>query len=223
MPMSAMDGIAREFYNRGFVVLKDVLPPEDVKSFLECVEEDLSNLDNAESGNAFKGPISLSDPKSWPKGKSRRVAECAPVRQARHWTTLTDRISEPLSSIVGKGAWHLPMNQAAADIPGKLVGPRHWYAPVAFPECPPQGFGTPTSATGRVSDWHAVDDEADACPGPRPALFISSLEEQATNGPPTPATAHRRWHPVSRRRFLHKGKPPSLCFRVNWPTHDHQL
>lgn len=206
-----MNPVAAEFFGRGYVVLPRVLAPDAVASFLTSIDADLATLDNAESGKAFSGPLSLADPGTWPAGKARRVAESAPVGgDAPHWAALrgAPQLCAALDAIMGGGGWELPMNAAGAD--GKLVGPRHWYAPVAFPEAPPSAAGTPTSATARVADDWADEHGAGGgypggCAGPRRALFVSSLEEQAAHGPPSPATAHRRWQPVSRRRFCNKG------------------
>lgn len=219
-----MDPLVDEFYSRGYTVLRNVLSADTVASFLGDVSADISSLENAESGNAFKQPIRLDAPETWPSGRLRRVAECAPVGNRPHWQDLigSEALSSALNGIMGDGAWHIPLNTAGDD--GKLIGPRYWYAPVVFPEqdVASQDIGKDSSTTQLPSPTSAIDsrfsaDDSEAfistgidaafsdCPGPRRALFVSSFDEVAMNGPISEETAHKRWQPVSRRRWLNKG------------------
>jgi len=188
--------VASSFYERGYCVLPQVLAPHHVAAMLADVRDDLATQSNAESGCGAR--IALGDALTWPRGRARRVAECAPVGEASYWDALREHapLRAALDAIMGAEAWHLPLN--AGDAEGRVVGPRHWYAPVVFPEHPPIESERSPVEPGAPAG-------AAACPGPRRALFASCQDEQLLNGPCTNAAAHARWQPVSRRRFCNKG------------------
>ena len=187
-----MSSSSSSFFNHGWSIIPNCLDTDTISSFTSELSDQLAAGIHADSGCA--SPVHLADPQTWPQGRARRVMECVPRGDLPHWDALASSpaLCRALDELVGVGAWELPRNAVGEG--GKLEGPRHFYAPVAFPEASAAEQG---AAAGRGSL---------PCPGPRRALFMSCVEEAAgAGGVPTAREAACRWHPVSRRRFLNKG------------------
>jgi hypothetical protein len=220
----------RSVWGAGFVVLPGVLCQADVAAFVEQIEAELAVSGAASAGNDLlydrAGPscMSLHDRKTWPRGKERRVVECAPFplsaerssgpasprAVASHWNALRTSpvLARALDRIVGPDCWEMPFNGEhaerhpdwSADRPA-----RHWYFPIVFPE---HEYAASTSRSGKGAST-ASDETSlrgNASQGLR-KIHLHSWRDELAAGPFTSEAvdAPTRWQPVSRRRFRGKG------------------
>jgi hypothetical protein len=214
----------------GFTVLPGVLRPADVTAFVEQIEAELagSESDAPAAGNTLLydradiGCVSLHDRRTWPKGKNRRVVECAPFPRmhgrggvnagtstrgcSSHWNALrtSPALTRTLDRIVGADCWEMPFNGEHAERHPDWSTerlPRHWYFPIVFPE---------HEYAAGANDASTTPDHA-SCPSTEDAglrkIHLHSWRDELALGPFTSEAvdAPSRWQPVSRRRFRGKG------------------
>ena len=173
-PAAALCGtVSAALSTRGFFRLPRALSEPTVAAFREQLSRELPS-----------STLALSDPRTWPTGRSRRVVEVEPIGGDAHWAALREcaPLRAALDDALGTDSWALLEN--AGDTDGRRVGARFWYAPCVFPE---------DALPAAEVDSNAGESGTRVCP----FTAYDSL--------PRGRGAHAMWTPVSRRRFAGKG------------------
>jgi hypothetical protein len=187
--------------HRGYFRVPAALSPETVSAFRAQLCADLHSV----SG------VDLSDASTWPRARERRVLEVEPLGDGggggegrAHWRSLRESaaLRVALDDALGADAWEILCNEGSSVQRGArtavaLSGPRHFYAPIVFPEGEAGGGGVPEMGGGAAAPPGAAAGRA--CPFEDYAAFAARA---AAAGALEPAA---RWTPVSRRRFAGKG------------------
>lgn len=120
-------------FRDGYCVVRSGLPHGAAQAFYQQIAHEMEHPLIPQQQCAH---VQLRNPATWPRGGTRRVAECVPAGVGAHWATVAGEgtpVAAVLDELMGKGCWELPHNPpACADSNGLAV--RHWYAPVVFPE-----------------------------------------------------------------------------------------
>ena len=182
--------LLEQWHEKGYFKVEAAISIDSCNEFISQIEEELRAGSVGTQDRTSKENIQLRAPETWPRGKKRRVVECAPQGVGSHWEELrtSSRLGAALDELLGAGKWEINLNDFG------LSPVRHWYFPITFPEHEYTVRRGPSMMTfSRQPD--------------RKILLRSWRDEIQADGPFTDPLidAPWRWSPVSRRRFRGKG------------------